>query len=192
MRQIYSHVTIESNCTRHVSRCLNEFSSSTFHPYAQRPQINHYDREHKEHRVRPDSIHWDKSLVQLLTLESRREGLNRDTVLRQVKSRSHHARDMRLQNTPSLEFNARTRCIPRRICLISLAPFLDYTCFSPAEVVISVWEAMNKKTKHLLLELMPDPVLVFGLDEEVEVIQVLDDESGTFTLVHGKQDLLDG
>jgi hypothetical protein len=43
------------------------------------------------------------------------------------------------------------------------------------------------KTKHLLLELMPDPVLVFGLDKEVEVIQVLDDESGTFTFVHGEQ-----
>jgi hypothetical protein len=45
---------------------------------------------------------------------------------------------------------------------------------------------------HLLFELMPDSVLVFRLDEKVEVIQVLNDKSGTFTLVHGKQDLLDG
>ena len=43
---------------------------------------------------------------------------------------------------------------------------------------------------HLQLELFPDSVLFVGLDDDVEVVKVLDDE--VVPLVHRQKDLLDG
>ena len=42
---------------------------------------------------------------------------------------------------------------------------------------------------HLQLELFPHSVLFVGLDDDMEIVQVLDDE--VVPLVHRQQDLLD-
>ena len=65
-------------------------------------------------------------------------------------------------------------------------------------VLLQLQQALSKKrvtsrtrrATHLRLELAPDAVLLVGLDDDVEVVEVLDDEA--LLLVHREQDLLHG
>jgi hypothetical protein len=52
-----------------------------------------------------------------------------------------------------------------------------------------LWESRFRATPHLQLELFPHSVLFVGLDDDMKIVQVLDDE--VVPLVHRQQDLLD-
>ena len=67
----------------------------------------------------------------------------------------------------------------------------NYTCSSPTERNMSavLGEPWFRTRPYLQLELFPHSVLFVGLDDDMKVIEVLDDE--VVSLVHRQQDLLD-
>jgi len=62
---------------------------------------------------------------------------------------------------------------------------------SPTERNVSavLRRTLFRATPHLQLELFPHSVLFVGLDDDVEVVEVFDDE--VVPLVHRQKDLLD-